>query len=270
MRHSTSRTSADRHASGLGRTVLTDVDDTKLMQESTHALFNGEQQQRIEHVHPYGFTAVPQKPTGTGVMRRAAEAFMSFLGGNRSHGIAIAVGDRRYRLYKLDYGEVALHDDQGQQVHFKRNGIWGSVPNSKMIRLQIMDDNVLPQDSSDSGGPGAEGAGGSGGGSQPMGQIQQAGRPARINLTLDANQFTLNHPNGTVNFNCATLNITASQAISQKGGTITAEATSGAVTITSDSSDVTLNAPRKDVVTLGVTTKIQGGGASGIPSTFTS
>lgn len=209
MRHSTSRTAADRHASGLGRTVFEEADDSKPMQESKHSLFKGEQQQKIEHVHPYGFTAVPKKPTGSGVMRRAAEAFMSFLGGNRSHGIAVVVGDRRYRLYKLEEGEVALHDDQGQQVHLKRDGVWASVPNSKQIKMQIMDDDQMPQDSS----------GGSGGSGQQMGQIKQAGRPAQINFTLDKNGLTVNHPNGAVQFNCKTFKATVSDHFSTVGET---------------------------------------------------
>lgn len=191
MLHSTSRNSADRHASGLGRTAVEGADDTKLMQETKHSLFKGEQQDQIEHVHPYGFVNVPNKPTGQGKLRRAAEAFMTFLGGNRSQGVAIAVGDRRYRLYKLAEGEVALHDDQGQQVHMKRDGIYGSVPNSKKIVMQVMDDDQMPQD------PAAPGGGS--GQAQKMGQIQQAGRPAGVNFTLDKNTLTINVPNYVVN-----------------------------------------------------------------------
>jgi phage gp45-like len=180
----------------MSRSVVEQVDDSKLWQEGTHSVFANEQQDTIEHVHPYGFTSVVQPPTGGGVARKAAEAIFSFLGGGRSHGIAMLIGDRRYRLYGLANGEVSLHDDQGQQVHFKRNGIWGSVPNSKQIVLQVMDDDALPQAQNAQGG-----------------QVQQAGRPAQINLTLDKNQFTLNHPNGAVNFNCKTFGVNASSDI---------------------------------------------------------
>jgi phage gp45-like len=197
VRHSSSRIAADRHANGMSRSVVEQVDDTKYWQQGTHSLFANEQQGTVEHVHPYGFTSVPQKPTGTGRLRQAAEAVFSFLGGNRSHGIAMLVGDRRYRLYKLDGGEVALHDDQGQQVHLKRDGIWASVPQSKSIKLQIMDDDTLPQDAASNA-------------QIKNGQIKQAGRPAQINIVLDKNQFTVNHPNGTVNFNCANFNLNAS------------------------------------------------------------
>jgi phage gp45-like len=190
MRHSTGRQSADRHASGMSRSVVEEVDDTKFWQEGVHSIFAGEQQGTVEHVHPYGFTSVPQKPTGSGLLRQAAEAIFSYLGGGRSHGIAIATGDRRYRLYKLANGEVALHDDQGHQVHIKRDGVYVSAPNSKKIVGQIMDDDTLPQDS--------------GNGSQKNGQIQQAGRPSSNNFQLDKDGFTINHT-GAVQINAPSI-----------------------------------------------------------------
>ena len=45
-----------------------------------------------------------------------------FLGGNRDHGLVIAVDDRRYRLTALAAGEVALYDDLGKTLVLKRNG----------------------------------------------------------------------------------------------------------------------------------------------------
>jgi phage gp45-like len=168
--------------------VVEGVDDTKLMQESKHSLFEGEQQDQIEHVHPYGFVNVPKKPTGSGKLRKAAEAFMSFLGGNRSHGIAMVVGDRRYRLYKLEEGEVALHDDQGHQVHIKRDGVFVSAPQSKKVVAQIMDDDHLPREDG-----------------KDMGQIKQAGRPSSVNFTLTKDGLTINVP--TFKVNAGTINL---------------------------------------------------------------
>lgn len=206
MKHFTPRNSADRHDSGLSRAVVETVDDTKLMQEHQHSLFGDEKQDKNEHAHPYGFTSVPKKPSGTGKMRAAAEAFMSYMGAGRSHGVAVMVGDRRFRLYKLAEGEVGMHDDQGHQVHFQRDGIWVSAPNSKKVVAQIMDDDKLPQD------PNAPMVSG-----QKMGQIKQAGRPAAINFTLDKNSLTINHP-VAVNINSATINLAASAHLNLKGG----------------------------------------------------
>lgn len=46
-----------------------------------------------------------------------------FPGGDRSHGMAVIVADRRYRLKGLARGEVAIYDDQGQSVTLTRGGI---------------------------------------------------------------------------------------------------------------------------------------------------
>jgi phage gp45-like len=207
---------AERVGNASSRTIVEQVDDTKLMQFHTVSGFQEEQQQSIEHVHPYGFTSVVQPPSGgsNGQNRTGAEGFMTFMGGGRSHGVVFCAGDRRYRLYKLQNGEVAMHDDQGQQVHFRRDGIWGSVPNSKKVVLQVMDDDQLPQDSSSQQSSGTGGDQTSGG--QKMGQIQQAGRPAQINLTLDKNGLVFNHPNGAATFNVKTFTVNASDVVEVK------------------------------------------------------
>src|SRR6185437_10685924 len=91
----------------------------------------------IEHAHPYGFSAHPKKPSMVGGIMRSAVAFMGFLGGSRSHAVAFAVSDRRFRVYKTQEGEVVLHDDQGQWVYHRRNGTLIKVPNANNITLQV-------------------------------------------------------------------------------------------------------------------------------------
>jgi phage gp45-like len=207
MRFVSPRGSAERVGNSLSRTIVEKVDDTKLMQYHNLSLYSDEQQNGVEHAHQYGFVNVPQEPTGEGKQRTGAEAFMGFMGGGRSHGVAFMAGDRRYRLYKLANGEVAMHDDQGQQIHMKRDGLWASVPNSKKVMMQIMDDDKLPQ---------ADDAPTSG--KQKMGQVQQAGRSAAINVVLDKSQFTINHPSGHVQVNCASFGVNASGDVGVKGG----------------------------------------------------
>lgn len=197
---------ADRHGNSASRMPVQQVDDTQPHQEHTLNGFSGEQMSTIEHIQPYGIVSVVQPATGSGDQMESAEGMGMFMGSNRTHGMVLVAGDRRYRLYKLKNGEVAMHDDQGQQVHFRRDGLWGSVPNSKQIKLQIMDDDKLPQDGSNKNAQG-----------QPLGQIQQAGRPAGINITLDRNQFTINHPNGAVAINCASFTVQASGNANIKG-----------------------------------------------------
>lgn len=88
------------------------------MQGLQAKLFAGEVKGGIEHFEPYGFTSHPLA---------GAEPVVLFPGGDRSHGIAIVVADRRYRV-KVQPGEVAVHDDQGQVVHLKRDGIHVESP----------------------------------------------------------------------------------------------------------------------------------------------
>lgn len=101
------------------RGVITLVNSATKMQAVQVSLRDGELKDNLEHIEPYGFTSHAQV---------GAEAVTLFFNGDRSHGIAIVVGDRRYRLTGLEAGEVALHDDQGQKVHFKRDKILIETP----------------------------------------------------------------------------------------------------------------------------------------------
>ena len=105
---------ARRISNMLARGTLAAVNAASKMQGLQLRLLAGEVKDNVEHFEPYGFTSNP---------KGGAEAVAVFLDGDRSHGIAIVVADRRYRLTGLQTGEVALHDDQGQKVHLTRNGI---------------------------------------------------------------------------------------------------------------------------------------------------
>ena len=101
------------------RAVVSRVDDALAGQGlQVRALEN--EALEVEHRLPYGFTAVPLPPD---VDARGAEAVVLFLGGSRSHGLAIAVSDRRHRLTGLTDGEVAIYDDLGQRVHLLRGKV---------------------------------------------------------------------------------------------------------------------------------------------------
>lgn len=105
---------ARRISNMLARGTLAAVNAASKMQGLQLRLLAGEVKDNVEHFEPYGFTSNP---------KGGAEAVAVFLDGDRSHGIAIVVADRRYRLTGLQTGEVALHDDQGQKVHLTRAGI---------------------------------------------------------------------------------------------------------------------------------------------------
>lgn len=61
----------------------------------------------VEHVEPYGFTSHPLP---------GAEHVTLFLDGDRSNGVTVVVGDRRYRMSGLPTGAVALYDCVGSSV----------------------------------------------------------------------------------------------------------------------------------------------------------
>ncbi len=105
---------ARRLSNMLARGTVAAVNAASKMQGLQLRLLADEVKDNVEHFEPYGFTS---NPNG------GAEAVAVFLDGDRSHGIAIVVADRRYRLIGLQTGEVALHDDQGQKVHLTRAGI---------------------------------------------------------------------------------------------------------------------------------------------------
>ncbi len=84
------------------------------MQSLQVRILDGEAKDAIEHFEPYGYTSRPHA---------GAEALLQFFGGDRSHGVAFMVADRRYRLTGLESGEVALYDDLGTKIVLKRGNV---------------------------------------------------------------------------------------------------------------------------------------------------
>lgn len=102
-----------RVAGLVSRAVVRRVDDSKKRQVLQLGLLEGETRDGLEHFQHYGFTSVPLA---------GAEGVALFVGGERDHGLVVAVDDRRYRLVGLEDGEVALYTDQGDKLVFKRGG----------------------------------------------------------------------------------------------------------------------------------------------------
>lgn len=94
------------------RAVVKLVYDDPKMQELQLAIFSGEVRDRVERFEDYGFTSHPFPD---------AEALVLALGGSSDHSVAVKVADRRFRLRSIAPGEVAVYDDQGQVLHFKRD-----------------------------------------------------------------------------------------------------------------------------------------------------
>jgi phage baseplate assembly protein V len=105
------------------------VNSASKMQTLQITMRNGEGKENIEHAETYGFTANP-KP--------GAESIAIFFDGDRSHGIVIVTPDRRYRLTGLLSGEVAIHDDQGQKIHLKRDRVLVQTP----FKFEVIADKI--------------------------------------------------------------------------------------------------------------------------------
>lgn len=95
------------------RAVVRLVYDDPKLQELQLAIFSGEIRDRVERWQDYGYSSHPLP---------GAEAIVLALGGNTDHCAVIKVDDRRYRLTGLAEGEVAMYDDLGKAIHFKRDG----------------------------------------------------------------------------------------------------------------------------------------------------
>lgn len=101
-----------RVQSMIVRGVVSNVDDALKLQALGLDLEDRHSPTEVEHIHPYGISYHPKKD---------AEVIVLSLGGNRDHMIVLPAFDRRFRLTGLAEGEFAIHDDQGQKVHFKRD-----------------------------------------------------------------------------------------------------------------------------------------------------
>lgn len=86
-------------------------------------VLDGEVLNNISRVEPYGFSYRP-KP--------GCQTYLMFPSGDRSYGVALVIGDKRYQVDLVE-GEVALHDDEGNWVHIKRGGIIEAKAAAKVI-----------------------------------------------------------------------------------------------------------------------------------------
>ena len=101
----------------LGRAILKAVNNAEQTQKIQVIALSGEVITDMERFQEYGLETYPLAE---------AEVAAVFLNGNRDHGIALCVHDRRYRPTGLSAGEIMLYTDEnstGFRIHFKRNRI---------------------------------------------------------------------------------------------------------------------------------------------------
>jgi Bacteriophage Mu Gp45 spike protein len=114
------------YSSGGARSVVDKVNDGKLMQEMGGNFMKGETQDKVESPQNYGFTStvMPAEKGGDGKVSGSAEAFMSFIGGNRSFPVAGIMDDRRFRPMGLKPGENSQYDNAGQMTLMRKTGLY--------------------------------------------------------------------------------------------------------------------------------------------------
>ena len=101
----------NRMHSMIRRAVVTAV-TSKDRHQRVQVRFLGQLRDALQ-MQPYGFAHKPHP---------GAEALLAALGGNPNKLFAFVVGDTRYQVALVD-GEVAVFDDLGSLVHFKRDGL---------------------------------------------------------------------------------------------------------------------------------------------------
>jgi phage baseplate assembly protein V len=101
----------DRVLLSISRAVVETIKDSGGIQTMQVSLLADEVQDDVERFQNYGLTSHPPKQS---------EGIMVCPGGDRSHGILIAVDNRQYRLKGLAEGEVALYTDEGDYIKLKR------------------------------------------------------------------------------------------------------------------------------------------------------
>lgn len=86
-----------------------------------------------ELVQPFGFASQPVAGAGAVVLN---------LNGDRSHSVAINVGDNRYRV-EVGAGEVAIYNQDGAKIHLKAGRIIDFDADLVNINCKVVIDNEL-------------------------------------------------------------------------------------------------------------------------------
>ena len=108
----------------ISRAVLRLVQDLSGVQLVQVEALKGEVIDQAEHLQAYGYASHPLP---------GAEAVVAAVGGARNHPLILVIADRRYRP-GLEAGETIIHDDQGQTIHVRRDGV--VVTTDKLFRVE--------------------------------------------------------------------------------------------------------------------------------------
>lgn len=111
----------------VARAVLREVQTGGGFARATVDLRADEEREDVEVLEPYGFTSAA--PAGS-------EGVALAVGGDASHHVVLALGNRSLRLKALKDGEVAVYSREGQTILLKTDGnIVVTVAPTKRIEL---------------------------------------------------------------------------------------------------------------------------------------
>jgi phage gp45-like len=190
-------TSFRSYVSGGARSVINQVDDSKLMQEMAGNFMKGETRGGVESPQNYGFTSVVMDADKgqDGSISGSAEGFITFCGGNRSFPVCSVMDDRRHRLKGLQKGDVAMFrtKDDGLQMHMNTDGGFFTGPNDKNVRMQLVQkpqqqqQQQQPQQRDGTAGSGTGSSSSSQQGNKPTGQkpVYKNGQDTDFFIHLD-------------------------------------------------------------------------------------
>jgi phage baseplate assembly protein V len=120
----------------VARAKVSLVYDEHSRQQLQLEILKGEARERVERWGSYGFTSVPHP---------GADALVIFVAGERSHGVAVCVDNREFRLTGLQGGEVALYDDLGNVVKLGRSEL--TVTGVTKVRVLAPDVEIVAESS---------------------------------------------------------------------------------------------------------------------------
>jgi len=102
----------------FGRAILKAVYNSGMTQKLQIDILDDESEDNVERFQEYGFETYPESES---------QAAVAFLGGDRSHGIALCIHDRRYRPLNLGEGDTMLYtrqNDNNDSTPGKGHRIW--------------------------------------------------------------------------------------------------------------------------------------------------
>lgn len=117
----------------ISRGALEGTSDDGDIQTMQVALLADETADDVERIQTYGLSTNP--PNG-------GDALVAFVGGNRDHGVVLAVNDRGSRPKGLKSGEVVLYNDQSVKLSLTADGDL-AIETKRHVEIEATEDITI-------------------------------------------------------------------------------------------------------------------------------